>query len=91
MKRLLPRLVLVKEVLVNPLSVFEGWSRPDTENCYVYAGDPKRDHHSLTIDVPAPPNQLFLVFILPDGTIDLWIGEYVPPGAQLFQKTLREN
>lgn len=77
----LARLVLVQEVLAAPLSIFEGWSRPDKENCYVYVGDPKVDFHSLTIQKPAPPNCLFLVFILPDGTIDLWTWRARAPGS----------
>ena len=77
----LARLVLVQEVLADPLSIFEGWSRPDKEDCYVYVGDPKTDFHSLTIQKPAPPNCLFLVFILPDGTIDLWTWRARAPGS----------
>jgi hypothetical protein len=77
----LARLVLVREVLADPLSVFEGWSRPDKEDCFVYVGDPKYDYHSPSIQTPAPPNFLFLVFILPDGTIDFWTWRARAPGS----------
>jgi hypothetical protein len=85
----LARLVLVQDVLSNPLSVFEGWSRPEKEDCYVYVGDPKTDFHSLTIQKPAPPNYLFLVFILPDGTIDLWNWRARAPGTTNIPEDVR--
>lgn len=68
----LARIKLVEEVVCAPLGIFEGWSRPDMDDCYVYAGTPARDFRGFTIDVPAPPGMMFLVFILPDGTIDDW-------------------
>ena len=34
------RILLVKEVLGDTREIFQGWSRPDTEECYVYAGSP---------------------------------------------------
>ena len=64
------RLMLVQKVLADPLTIFEGWSRPDKEDCYVYAGDPGTDFRSYSLEMPAPPNCLFLVFILENGTID---------------------
>ncbi len=67
------RLKLVLEVLQGGTThLFEGWSRPGKEDCYVYVGMPKRDHKSLTIDTPAPKGMVFLVFVLADGTLDEW-------------------
>ncbi len=69
----LARLILVKEVLaVETTHIYEGWGRPDKDDCFVYAGAPDRDYRSLTIDIPAPKGMLFLVFVLPDGTVDDW-------------------
>lgn len=68
----LARIRCVDEVLNAPELVIEGWDRPDRDDCYVYVGRPSRDYRSLSIDVPAPRGQVFLVFVLPDGTIDSW-------------------
>jgi hypothetical protein len=83
------RLLLVQEVLDPPktLHVFRGWSRPDRDDCFVYSGLPARDFRSLTIETPAPPRMTFLVFVLPDGTIDHWTwrpsasGNGIPDGV----------
>ncbi|MBW3598484.1 MAG: hypothetical protein KY475_14585 [Planctomycetes bacterium] len=66
------RIILVKAVLDDPTLIIRGWTRPDKGDCFAYAGEPKMDYRSLSIEVPPPPGQLFLVFILPSGTIDLW-------------------
>lgn len=67
------RILLVKQVLEGATQlIFRGWSRPDMEDSYVYAGRPDRDYKSLTIETPPPPEMVFLVFVLPDGTIDDW-------------------
>jgi len=66
------RLRLVEEVLSEPQCVICGWSRPDTDGCYVYVGQPESDWHGPAIEVPAPPNKLFVVFLFSDGTIDDW-------------------
>ena len=66
------RLMLVKETLDDPIRIHKGWCRQDKEDSYVYVGKPTHDYRSLTIETPAPPGQLFLVFILPGGTIDEW-------------------
>lgn len=68
----LARIILVKEVLESPTALIQGWSRPGKEDCWVYIGRPARDYRSPRIDVPAPPGKLFLVFVLPDGTVDHW-------------------
>lgn len=52
--------------------IYGGWSRPDMDNCFVYVGRPTHNWTSLTIETPAPPNRLFLVFVSPDGTISDW-------------------
>lgn len=72
-EKALARLRLVHEVLEGGTQLlFRGWSRPDKDDCFVYAGCPSRDYKSLTIDTPAPKGMMFLVFVLPDGTIDEW-------------------
>jgi hypothetical protein len=66
------RILLIDEVLRETRAIFHGWSRPGTEDCFVYAGNPGRDQHGPTIETPPPPGMVFLVFVLPDGTIDDW-------------------
>jgi hypothetical protein len=66
------RILLVRDVLDDTREIYEGWSRPDTGDCFVYVGNPARDYRSPTIEVPPPPGMVFLVFVLPDGTIDEW-------------------
>ena len=66
------RLDIVKEVLSDPLAIYGGWSRPDKEDCFVYVGKPAHDRRGESIELPPPPGMLFVVFILPDGTIDYW-------------------
>jgi hypothetical protein len=68
----LVRLALVEEVVSGPIRIVRGWERPDTEQCLVYVGKPDRDFHGPRIEKPPPPNMLFVVFVLPDGTIDYW-------------------
>ncbi len=72
-ERSLARIILVHEVISEGVAqIYSGWSRPDKSDCHVYVGFPPRDYKSLTIDTPAPKNMAFLVFVLPDGTIDEW-------------------
>ena len=47
-------------------------SRPAMDGCFVYVGSPAHDYRGPTITSPAPPRMVFLVFVLPDGTIDDW-------------------
>lgn len=69
----LARILLVRYVVAErPLMLFGGWSRPEMEDCYVYAGLPDRDYQSRTIEMPPPPGMMFLVFVERDGTIDHW-------------------
>ncbi|HVA47426.1 MAG TPA: hypothetical protein VNH11_13740 [Pirellulales bacterium] len=70
----LARLLLVQEVLEpgGTERLYQGWSRADTDDCFVYVGLPKHDMKSLTIETPPPVAMLFLVFVQPDGTIDHW-------------------
>ena len=79
------RILLVQEVLEGGTSLlYEGWSRPEKdENCYVYAGLPKSDYKSLSIQTPAPKKMYFLVFVLNDGTIDHWTWRRVADGANI--------
>jgi hypothetical protein len=66
------RILLIEAVLSDPAAIFEGWSRPEKEDCFVYAGNPGCDYYGACIEVPPPPGMIFLVFVLPDGTIDEW-------------------
>ena len=68
------RIVLVDEILRpdETVRLYRGWARPGQEESFVYQGRPASDHKSLTIWTPAPPGMAFLVFVLPDGTIDDW-------------------
>lgn len=67
------RILLLKDNLRSgTLSIFKGWNRPETDQCFVYASQPELDYQSLTIELPSKPNCLFLSFVLPDGTIDFW-------------------
>ena len=67
------RLLLVKEVLSGGTThIYKGWSRQGTDEHFIYAGRPAHDYKSLSIETPAPPNMVFLVFVLDDGTIDDW-------------------
>lgn len=87
-EKALARTLLVGEVLSEGTKrIYRGWSRPDKEDSYVYVGAPKRDRKSLSIETPAPPGMVFLVFVLPDGTVDEWTwrriaaGDYEPEGV----------
>jgi len=66
------RILLVRDVLSDTRKIVQGWSRPDTDDCFVYVGGPGYDCRGSTIQVPPPPGMVFLVFVLPDGTIDDW-------------------
>ena len=66
------RILLVRDVLSDTREIFQGWSRPDTDDCLVYVGSPGHDYRGPTIEVPPPKGMVFLVFVLPDGTIDDW-------------------
>ena len=69
----LARIVLVEQVLKGgTLHLYQGWCRPEKDDCFVYEGRPHRDYKTLRIETPAPPEMVFLVFVLPDGTIDNW-------------------
>jgi hypothetical protein len=68
------RIRLLPEVLEGERGtkrIYEGWCRPGKEEkCFVYVGKPDHDFKSLTIETPPPPKMVFLVFVLPDGSID---------------------
>lgn len=66
------RLILVETTLAQPSCIIKGWGRPDKEDCWVYVGHPTKDYRSASIETPAPPDMVFLVFVLPDGTVDDW-------------------
>lgn len=85
----LARLLLVEKTLDQPVAIIEGWSRPDKDDCYVFIGSPSLDYRSLTIETDAPPNSLFLVFILPDGTIDHWNWRHKAPGSAVLPEDMK--
>ncbi len=68
----LGRILLVRDTLENTVSIIGGWSRPDKDDCFAYVGRPSRDFRGATIETPAPPGMLFVVFVLPDGEIEHW-------------------
>lgn len=75
----LARCKLVEEVMACTNVLIQGWSRPEyNEEYLVYVGSPKYDKRKLgdvedgDIENPAPKGKLFLVFVLPDGTIEDW-------------------
>jgi hypothetical protein len=74
------RILLVQDVLGDTREIFQGWSRPDTDDCFVYTGSPRYDCRGPTIQVPPPRNMVFLVFVLRDGTIDDWNWRPLKPG-----------
>ncbi len=72
-EKAIARIVLVDEVLKEgTVRVYRGWARLGKEDCYVYEGYPGVDYKSMSITTPAPKDMAFLVFVLPDGTIDDW-------------------
>jgi hypothetical protein len=68
----LARIICVGQTFESTLAIIQGWGRPDKEDCHVYVGRPPADFRSATIQLPPPRDQLFVVFVLPDGTIDHW-------------------
>ena len=68
----LARVLLIPEAVANPAKIIKGWDRPDRDGCYVYVAKPTKNYQSQTIEIPPFPGQFFLVFVLPDGTIDDW-------------------
>jgi len=70
-KEKLAKARLAEEVLLAPDSIIRGWGR-DKDDCWIYIGKPGHDFRSDSIETPPPVGKLFLVFVLPDGTIDDW-------------------
>jgi hypothetical protein len=71
-EKAIARLWLVGQVLQGGTAcIYKGWGR-GKDDCHIYVGYPGEDRKSLTITTPPPPNMAFLVFVLPDGTIENW-------------------
>ena len=70
-KEMLARARLAEEVLRTPEAIIKGWGRDQAES-WIYVGAPAHDYRSDSIETPPPQGKLFLVFVLPDGTIDDW-------------------
>lgn len=70
-KEKLAKARLAEEVLAQPESIIKGWGR-DKADSWIYVGSPPHDFRSDSIETPPPKGMLFLVFVLPDGTIDDW-------------------
>jgi|GEM_PF-4713508 hypothetical protein len=70
----LARVLLIPDVVASPLVIVKGWDRPEKNGCFVYVGKPNKDLRGgdASIEAGPPPGQFFLVFTLPDGTIDEW-------------------
>jgi hypothetical protein len=69
----LARIVLVGELLAERTEqIWKGWSRPGKDECYAYCGVLSREFKSPEIQTPPPPGMTFVVFVLPDGSIDDW-------------------
>jgi len=66
------RIRCILEMIESPSAIYKGWCRQGTEECWVYEGDVSTDYRSLQIETPQPPGTRFVVFILPDGSIDDW-------------------
>jgi len=67
------RMKLVEEVLADgTIYIYQGWSRPDKEDSFVYVGLPDRDYKSGQIILPPQPGRVFCVFVCHEGTIDHW-------------------
>lgn len=82
-EKAIARLLLVRYVLEGGTSsIFEGWSRPDKEGCFVYAGYPKQDFQSLRIEIPVRKGLIFLVFVLPSGEVDEWTWRCASDGGE---------
>ena len=68
----LGRLVLAKEVVQDPIVVFVGLERPNTDDGLCYCGRPKRDFRGPSIETPAPPSMVFCVFTQSSGKMIGW-------------------
>ncbi|MBI1900767.1 MAG: hypothetical protein HYS13_06610 [Planctomycetia bacterium] len=75
------RLLCVKDVLLNPIAVFQGWNREGFEDALCYVGRPA-DHPKQDIELPAPPGRCFLTFVLPSGKIEEWRWESFDPNSE---------
>jgi hypothetical protein len=73
-KEKLARARLIEEVFDDPttlVSIIQGWGR-NKDECVIYVTSPGRDYRSDSIETPGQPGRVFLIFVLPDGTIDDW-------------------
>jgi len=85
------RLLLVPEVLKNPEVVFQGLEREGQEEGLCYVGRPSRDFHSTTIEVPAPPGKVFLVFVERGGKVFEWRWEPSEDDEPAYPENYRER
>lgn len=70
----LARARLIEEVFEDPaklVSIIQGWGRHKDE-CIIYVTSPGHDYRSDRIETPPQHGRVFLIFVLPDGTIDDW-------------------
>ena len=61
------RIMLIPEVVRHPTIVLKGWKRDGYDEALIYVGRPAKDFRSPTIEVPPPPNKVFMVFVTPLG------------------------
>lgn len=56
--------LLLPEGLSKPTAVFQGLEREGyEENAYCYCSKPAKRYQSASIEVPFPPNRVFLIFV----------------------------
>lgn len=72
------RILCVKDVLVEPVAVFEGWNREGFDDARCYVGRPD-DRPKDGIELPPPPDKYFMAFVLPSGKIEEWGWERFNP------------
>ena len=65
-------LAAVDFVLRDPKTIFKGWNRDRTEECWVYVGWPPRKRRDADVDLPSDKTQLFMVYVFPDGSVQDW-------------------
>ena len=74
------RIMLIPEVVRQPIMVLQGWRREGYEDALIYVGRPSKDFRSPTIETPPPKNMVFLVFVTPESrSIADWRWEPADP------------
>lgn len=85
------RLLIAKEVVGDPVIVFEDWMRPEREEGLCYCGHPDHDFRGPQIETPPPPGMVFCVFVLPSGKITDWRWELAEPEEPDYPENWKER